>query len=65
MITGAHMIIYSTDPYRGRDFFIKILQIPNVDIGRGWIIFELRLLNSRLIRHQKIECTRYAYYTMI
>ena len=38
MITGGHLIIYSTDPERDRSFFSKILEIPDTDIGKGWII---------------------------
>ncbi len=41
MITGAHSIIYSTDPKADRNFFKKILKLPNVDIGHGWLIFGL------------------------
>jgi len=40
MITGAHSIIYSSDPDADRDFFKNVLQFPNVDIGHGWLIFE-------------------------
>ena len=41
MITGAHSIIYSSDPEADRNFFKKILKFPNVDIGHGWLIFGL------------------------
>ena len=41
MITGAHSIIYSTNPDADRDFFKDILKFPNVDVGRGWLIFGL------------------------
>jgi hypothetical protein len=41
VITGAHSIIYSTDSKADRDFFKNILKFPNVDIGQGWLIFEL------------------------
>ncbi|HEV8513858.1 MAG TPA: hypothetical protein VGQ59_11305 [Cyclobacteriaceae bacterium] len=41
MITGAHSIIYSSDPEADRDFFKNILKFPNVDIGHGWLIFGL------------------------
>ncbi len=39
MITGAHSIIYSTDPERDRAFFRDVLQFPSVDVGDGWLIF--------------------------
>lgn len=41
MITGAHSIIYSTDPQADREFFRDVLQLPNVDVGEGWLIFGL------------------------
>ena len=41
MINGAHAIIYSTDPEADRAFFRDVLELPNVDAGRGWLIFGL------------------------
>ena len=41
MITGAHSIIYSTDPDADRAFLRDVLQFPNVDVGGGWLIFGL------------------------
>jgi catechol 2,3-dioxygenase-like lactoylglutathione lyase family enzyme len=41
MITGAHAIIYSTDPDADRAFFRDVLEFPNVDVGGGWLIFSL------------------------
>ena len=41
MIIGAHSIIYSTDPQADRLFLRDILGLPNVDVGEGWLIFEL------------------------
>jgi hypothetical protein len=38
MITGGHMIFYRMDSERDRGFFTKILEIPNLDIAKGWII---------------------------
>lgn len=39
MITGAHAIIYSTDPEADRSFFRDVLSLPHV--GDGWLIFGL------------------------
>jgi hypothetical protein len=39
MITGAHSIIYSSDAHADVDFFKNVLKFPNVDAGRGWLIF--------------------------
>ncbi len=41
MITGAHSIIYSTDSAADMAFFKNVLNFPNVDAGRGWLIFGL------------------------
>lgn len=41
MLTGAHTIIYSTNPDADRRFFRDVLGLPNVDAGDGWLIFEL------------------------
>ena len=43
MINGAHAVIYSIDPKADRKFFRDVLGFPNVDIGRGWLIFGLML----------------------
>lgn len=41
MIIGAHSIIYSKDPDADRAFLKDVLQLPNVDVGHGWLIFGL------------------------
>jgi hypothetical protein len=41
LITGAHSIIYSTDPEADREFLRDILKFPHVDVGGGWLIFGL------------------------
>jgi hypothetical protein len=41
MITGAHSIIYSTNPEADRAFLRDVLALPNVDVGHGWLIFGL------------------------
>lgn len=41
MIIGAHSIIYSKDPEADRAFFKDVLELPNVDVGEGWLIFGL------------------------
>ena len=41
MITGAHSIIYSTNPEADRAFLRDVLDFPHVDIGGGWLIFGL------------------------
>ena len=41
VINGAHSIVYSRDPEADRAFFNDVLQLPNVDVGGGWLIFGL------------------------
>ena len=41
MITGAHFLLYSTDPEADRAFFRDVLQFRAVDAGEGWLIFAL------------------------
>ena len=40
-ISGAHLIVYSSDPGADRDFFRDVLHYPHVDAGGGWLIFKL------------------------
>ena len=41
MITGAHSIIYSTNPVADRAFLSDVFDFPHVDVGGGWLIFGL------------------------
>jgi hypothetical protein len=41
MITGAHILIYSTNPEVDRAFFRDVLEFRSIDIGHGWMIFKL------------------------
>lgn len=41
MITGAHVILYTSDPDSLRDWFRDVLEFPSVDAGEGWLIFAL------------------------
>lgn len=41
MISGAHMIIYSSDADADRAFFRDVLKFPAIDAGQGWLIFAL------------------------
>jgi hypothetical protein len=41
MITGAHAIIYSNYAEADKEFFKNILNLKNVDVGHGWLIFAL------------------------
>jgi hypothetical protein len=41
MISGAHMIIYSTDAKADQAYFVDVLSFPSVDAGQAWLIFAL------------------------
>jgi catechol 2,3-dioxygenase-like lactoylglutathione lyase family enzyme len=41
MISGAHVIVYSSDAEADRAFFRDILDFKSVDAGHGWLIFAL------------------------
>ncbi|GIG69953.1 VOC family protein [Phytomonospora endophytica] len=41
MITGAHVIVHSTDAEADRAFLRDVLRFPHVDAGGGWLIFAL------------------------
>ena len=41
MITGAHIILYSTDAEADRVFIRDVLGFAGVDAGGGWLIFKL------------------------
>lgn len=38
---GAHIILSSKDPEADRAFLQDALELPYVDVGDGWLIFEL------------------------
>jgi catechol 2,3-dioxygenase-like lactoylglutathione lyase family enzyme len=41
MITGAHVIVYSSDAEADRAFCRDVLGLDGVDAGGGWLIFAL------------------------
>jgi catechol 2,3-dioxygenase-like lactoylglutathione lyase family enzyme len=41
MITGAHVLLYTSDPDADRGFFRDVLELRSVDAGHGWLIFAL------------------------
>jgi hypothetical protein len=41
MITGAHLLLYSTNPEADRAFIRDVLEFRSVDVGHGWLIFAL------------------------
>jgi catechol 2,3-dioxygenase-like lactoylglutathione lyase family enzyme len=41
MISGAHLVLFSSDADADRAFFRDILGFRSVDAGHGWLIFAL------------------------
>jgi len=41
MFSGAHVILYSSDPEADRAFLRDVLGFRGVDAGEGWLIFKL------------------------
>lgn len=41
MIVGAHSIIYSANPEADRAFLRDVLKLNGIDVGHGWLIFDL------------------------
>lgn len=41
MITGAHVVVYSSDAEADRAFLRDVLGLAHVDAGDGWLIFAL------------------------
>ncbi len=41
MVTGAHVLLYSSDADADRAFVRDVLGLPFVDAGNGWLIFAL------------------------
>jgi catechol 2,3-dioxygenase-like lactoylglutathione lyase family enzyme len=60
MISGAHVVIYSTNADADRAFFRDVLGFPSVDAGQGWLIFELP--PSEIACHPAKENGRHEIY---
>jgi hypothetical protein len=41
MFSGAHVVLYSSDPEADRVFLRDVLGFLSVDAGEGWLIFKL------------------------
>jgi catechol 2,3-dioxygenase-like lactoylglutathione lyase family enzyme len=62
MISGAHVVIFSTDAEADREFFRDVLGFPAVDAGHGWLIFALPPAEAAF--HPAEENDRHALYLM-
>jgi len=41
VIIGSHLVLFSRDPEADRAFLAEVLELPHVDAGGGWLVFEL------------------------
>lgn len=41
MIKGVHTMFYTSKPEEARAFIRDVLGFPHVDVGDGWLIFDL------------------------
>ena len=62
MLTGAHAIIYSSNAQADRAFFREVLELGNVDVGGGWLIFALP--PAEVAIHPAAENGRHELYLM-
>ena len=62
MISGAHIIVYSTNAEADRAFFRDVLGFPSVDAGHGWLIFALPPAEAAF--HPAEENNRHELYLM-
>jgi len=62
MIIGAHSIIYSKNSEADRAFLRDVLELPNVDVGEGWLIFGLP--PSEVAVHPSDENDVHEFYLM-
>ena len=62
MLTGAHAIIYSSNAEADRAFFRDVLELENVDVGGGWLIFGLP--PAEVAVHPATENGRHELYLM-
>lgn len=62
MITGAHVILFSTDADADRAFIRDAFDMDHVDAGGGWLIFKLP--PSELAFHPSDENDKSEFYLM-
>ncbi len=62
MISGAHIILNSTDAAADRAFLRDVLKLSHVDVGDGWLIFGLP--PAEVAVHPSDENNRHEFYFM-
>ncbi len=61
MIFGTHILLYSDDAERDRQFFRDVLQFKSVDAGGGWLIFALPPAEAGIHPTDKEESRKHAH----
>ncbi len=59
MITGTHLLFYSSDPDADRAFLRDVLSFAHVDAGGGWLIFKLPPAEAAVHPDAKFSCELY------
>jgi catechol 2,3-dioxygenase-like lactoylglutathione lyase family enzyme len=62
MLTGAHMVIFSSDVEADRAFFSEVLELPSVDGGGGFLIYAVP--PAELAVHEAASGGRHEVYLM-
>ncbi len=62
MITGAHVVICSTDAEADRALLRDVLKLPWVDAGHGWLLF--RLPPAEVAVHPSDENGKHEFWLM-
>lgn len=62
MFNGGHTVIYSNDPEADRRVFKEVLELKNVDVGDGWLVFALP--QSEIAFHPHNTSTAHEFYFM-
>ncbi len=62
LLAGAHVVLYSRDAERDRDFLREVLALPHVDAGHGWLVFALP--PSEVAVHPSADSVAHALYLL-
>jgi hypothetical protein len=62
MLTGVHMVIYSSNVEADRSFFSEVLKLPSVDGGGGFLIYAIP--PAELAVHEAQASGRHELYLM-
>lgn len=63
MISGAHVIVYSTDADSDRAFLRDVLGLDGIDVGGGWFVY--RLPPSEVAVHPADDNDRHELFLLV